>query len=63
MDCSPGKKSPAFERGLSLIVVIVRARVGAHGSVRATLHFLSPSGEGRLVGLVQLVRNSPYGRP
>jgi hypothetical protein len=23
----------------------------------------SPSGEGRLVGLVQLVRNSPYGQP
>ena len=24
---------------------------------------VSPSGEGRLVGLVQLVRNSPYGQP
>jgi hypothetical protein len=24
---------------------------------------LFPSGEGRLVGLVQLVRNSPYGQP
>ena len=25
--------------------------------------FPSPSGGGRLVGLVQLVRNSPYGQP
>lgn len=24
---------------------------------------VSPSGEGRLVGLVQLLRNSPYGQP
>ena len=32
-------------------------------SARLVLHNRSPSGEGRLVGLVQLVRNSPYGQP
>ena len=31
--------------------------------VVAVIAVTSPSGEGRLVGLVQLVRNSPYGQP
>jgi hypothetical protein len=34
------KKSPAGLRGFSLIVVVVRACMWAHGPVRSALHFL-----------------------
>jgi hypothetical protein len=59
-------------RGLQLTAILTFA-VGAAWTVhlsrsgqscpRPSAASVSSSGEGRLVGLVQLVRNSPYGQP
>ena len=51
-----GLLSLAYPRQTFLVCILV------FGSA-VLLELASPSGEGRLVGLVQLVRNSPYGQP
>jgi hypothetical protein len=48
------------EMGIAMKRIVLAAAAAYLGCASFAL---SPSGEGRLVGLVQVVRNSPYGQP